>query len=132
MLEAMQSLREDFQKSLQKSKQVEVDQTSASASKPDPSQPKNLDPSKTSTLESMDVEYGPALPPRLDSNDSGVDVASSHQLSSVEEPLRVASTKPKRSSHSVKQYDVVPSSASDHYSDYLDVPQPAPSRPKKH
>ena len=28
-----------------------------------------------------------------------------------------------------KQYDVVPSSASDHYSDY---PQPAPSRPKKH
>ena len=37
MLEAFNSLREDFQKSLQKSKQVEVDQTSSSASKPNPS-----------------------------------------------------------------------------------------------
>ena len=41
-------------------------------------------------------------------------------------------TRPKKSSHSFKQYDVVPSSASDHYSDPLDDPQPAPSRPKKH
>ena len=131
MLEAMQSLREDFQKSLQKSKEVEVDQTSASASKPGPSQPKNPDPSKTSAVESMDVDYGPALPPRLDSNDSCVDDASGHPLGSVEESLRVSSTKPKKSS-SVKQYDVVPSSASDHYSDYSDDPQPAPSRPKKH
>ena len=38
ILEAMKSLREDFQKSLSKtSSQVEVDQTSASASKPGPS-----------------------------------------------------------------------------------------------
>ena len=75
MLEAMQSLHEDFQKS----KQVEGDQTSASASKPGPSQPKNLDPSKTSA----------------DSYDSRVDDASGHPVSSAEEPTRVASTKPK-------------------------------------
>ena len=37
MLEAFNSLREDFQKSLQKSMRVEVDQTSSSASKPNPS-----------------------------------------------------------------------------------------------
>ena len=67
ILEAMKNLREDFQKSLQKSKQVEVDQTSASASKPNPSQSKNLDSSKPSAVESMDVDYGPALPPRLES-----------------------------------------------------------------
>ena len=67
ILEAMNNLREDFQKPLQKSKQVEVDQTSASASKPNPSQSKNLDSSKPSAVESMDVDYGPALPPRLES-----------------------------------------------------------------
>ena len=42
-IEAMKALCEDFQKSLQRSKEVEVDQTSASASKPEPSN-KNLDP----------------------------------------------------------------------------------------
>ena len=46
MLEAMKSLREDFQMSIQKmSSQVEVDQTSASASKPGPSNTVHLDPS---------------------------------------------------------------------------------------
>ena len=85
ILEAMQNLCDDFQKSLQKSKQVEVDQTSASTSKQNPSH-SNLDPSKTSAVELMDVEYGPALPPRLDSYDSRVDDASGHPLSSVEEP----------------------------------------------
>ena len=81
MLEAFNSLREDFQKSLQKSKQVEVDQTSSSASKPKLSHSKNLDPSNTSAVESMDVDYGPDLPPRLDSYDSRVDDASGHPLS---------------------------------------------------
>ena len=51
---------------------------------------------------------------------------------SVEEPSRVASTKPKKSSHSHKHYDVVPSSASDHYSDPSDDLQLVSSRPKKH
>ena len=132
MLEAFNNLREDFQKSLQKSKQVEVDQTSSSASKPKPSDSKNLDPLKTSAVELMDVDYGPDLPSRLDSYDSRVDDASGHPLNSVEEPSRVASTKPKKSSHSHKHYDVVPSSGSDHYSDPSDDLQPVSSRPKKH
>ena len=70
ILEAFNNLREDFQKSLQKSKQVEVDQTSSSASKQKPSYSKDPDPSKMSAVESMDVDYGPELPPRLDSYDS--------------------------------------------------------------
>ena len=132
MLEAFNNLHEDFQKSLQKSKQGEVDQTSSSASKPNPSHSKDMDPSKTSAVESMDVDYDPDLPPRLNSDDSRVDDASGHQVSSTEEPSGVASTRPKNYSHSHKQYDVVPSSASDHYSDPLDDPRPASSRPKKH
>ena len=80
----------------------------------------------------MDVDYGPELPPRLDSYDSRVDDASGHPLSSVEEPSRVALTRPKKPSYSHKQYDVVPSSASEHYSDPSDDPQPASSRPKRH
>ena len=126
MLEAFNNHREDFQKSLQKSKQGEVDQTSSSASKQIPSHAKDLDPSKMSAVESMDVDYGPELPPRLNSYDSHVDDASGHPLSSVEEPSRVASTKPKRSSHAHKHYDVVP----DHYSDPSDDLQPVSSRPR--
>ena len=80
----------------------------------------------------MDVDYGPELPPHLDPYDSRVNDAWGHPLSSVEEPSRVASTKPKKSSHSHKHYDVVPSSASDHYSDPSDDPPPASSRTKKH
>ena len=54
ILEAMKSLREDFQKSLSKtSSQMEVDQISASASKPGPSNTR-LDPLSTNTVESMD------------------------------------------------------------------------------
>ena len=63
---------------------------------------------------------------------SRVDDASGQHLSSVEEPSRLSSTKPKKPSHSLKQYDVVPSSASDHYSDQSDDPRPVPSRAKKH
>ena len=132
MLEAFNNLRKDFQKSLQKSKQVEVDQTSSSASKPNPSHSKTLDPSKSSAVEAMDVDYGPELPPCLDPYDSRVDDASGHPLSSVEEPSRVAWAKPKKSSHSHKHYDVVPSSASNHYSDPSDDHQTASRRPKKH
>ena len=132
ILEAMTSLREDFQKSLHKtSSQVEVDQTSSSASKHGPSNTR-LDPPSTNPVESMDVDYGPALPPRLDSHSSCIDDASGHNISSVEEPSRLPSAKPKKFSHSLKQYDVVPSSASDLYSDQSDDPRPAPSRAKKH
>ena len=80
----------------------------------------------------MDIDYGPALPPRLDSHSSRVDDASGHNVSSVEEPSRLPSAQPKKSSHSFKQYDMAPSSASDHYSDQSDEPRPALSRAKKH
>ena len=75
MLEAMQSLRDDF-KSFKKTynkPEAKVDQTSASASKPGPSKQKavNLDPTPTRprptshTDEAMEVDYGPSLPPCL-------------------------------------------------------------------
>ena len=110
---------------------MEVDQTSTSASKPGSSNTR-LDPPSCNPVESMDIDYGPALPPRLDSHPSRVDDASDQHLSSVEELSRLSSTKPKKPSHSLKQYDVVPSSASDHYSDQSDDPRPVPSRAKKH
>ena len=68
MLEAFQSLREE----LTAKKQTEVDQTSLLASKPGTSSNSavNLDlppprPSTNIQTEAMDVDYGPALPPRL-------------------------------------------------------------------
>ena len=79
----------------------------------------------------MDIDYGPALPPHLDSH-SRVDDTSGINVSSVKEPSRLPSAQPKKSSHSFKQYDVAPSSVSDHYSDHSDEARPAPSRAKKH
>ena len=67
MLEAFQSLREE----LTAKKQTEVDQTSFPASKPGTSSTAvNLDlppprPRTNIQTEDMDVDYGPALPPRL-------------------------------------------------------------------
>ena len=66
ILEAMKSLREKIFRNLHKTLQVEVDQTSASASKPGPSNTR-LDPPSSNPVESMDVDYGPVLPPCLDS-----------------------------------------------------------------
>ena len=67
MVEAFQSLREE----LTAKKQTEVDQTSFLASKPGTSSKTavNLDlppprPSTNSQTKAMDVDYGPALPPR--------------------------------------------------------------------
>ena len=129
MLEAFNSLRKDFQKSLQKK---EVDQTS-SASKTNASSKEVDKPSKTSSaVESMEVEYEPDLPIHLDSYTSRLEDDSGQVRSSAQDTSKVASTKPKQSSHSSKYPVVDPSSASDHYSDYSVDPQPAPSRPKKH
>ena len=131
MLEAFNNLHEDFQKSLQK--QGEVDQTSSSASKMNAPSKDLAKPSQSSSaLESMEVEYGPELPPHHDSYSSRLEDDSGQVRSSGEEPLKVASTKPKKSTHSSRYHVVDPSSASDHYSDYSVDPQPAPSRPKKH
>ena len=67
MLEAFNNLHEDFQKSLQKPR--EVDQTSSSASKTNaPSKDLDKPSQASSAIESMEVEYGPDLPPRLDSS----------------------------------------------------------------
>ena len=132
MLEAFNNLREDFQKSLQKPR--EVDQTSSSSATKTNAPSKDLDkPSKASSaIEFMEVEYGPDLPPRLDSYSSHLEDNSGQLRSSVEDPSQVASTKPKQAVHSSKYHVVDPSSASDHYSDYSIDPQPSPSRPKKH
>ena len=81
MLEAFNSLREDFQKSLQK--QGEVDQTSSSASKTNAPSKDIAKPSQSSSaLESMEVEYGPDLPPRLDSYSSRLEDYSAQVRSS--------------------------------------------------
>ena len=132
MLEAFNNLREDFQKSLQK--QREVDQTSSSAPTKTNAPSKDLDkPSKNrSAMESMELEYGPDFPPRLDSSSSCLEDDSGPVLSSAEDPSKVALTRPKQSSHSSRPYTVDPRSASDHYLDYSNDPQPAPSRPKRH
>ena len=121
MLEAFNNLHEDFQKSLQK--QGEVDQTSSSASKTNAPSKDLAKPSQpSSALESMGVEYGPELPPRLDSYSSRLEDDSGQVRSSGEEPSKVASTKPKKSTHSSRYHVVDPSSASDHYSDYSASP----------
>ena len=132
MLEAFNNLREDFQKSLQK--QREVDQTSSSSAAKTNTPSKDLDkPSKASSaIESMEVEYGPDLPPCHDSYSSRLEDDWGQVRSSAEDTSKVASTKPKQVSHSSRYHVVDPSSASDHYSDYSNDPQPAPSRPKKH
>ena len=130
MLEAFNSLRQDFQKSLHKPK--EVDQTSLFTGTKT-NAPSNANPSQVSSaVESMEVEYGPDLPSRLGSYTSRLADDSGLHRSSAEEPSQVASTKPKQVSHSSKYHVVDPSSASDHYSDYSVDPHPAPSRPKKH
>ena len=130
MLEAFNSLREYFQKSLQQ--QGEVDQTSSSASKTNTPSKDIAKPSQSSSaLESMEVEYGPDLPPHLDSYSSRLEDDLAQVRSSGEEPSKVASTKQKQPTHSSRYQVVDPRSASGHYSDYSVDPQPAP-RPKKH
>ena len=68
MLEAFQSLQDEL------TTKKQVDQTSVSASKPGPSTSAvhlNLPPPRprtTSHVEEMEVDYGPALPPRLGSD----------------------------------------------------------------
>ena len=123
MLEAMQSLRDDFlsfKKTSSKS-EVEVDQTSASASKPGSSkQAVNLDPTPprprptSHTVEDMEVDYGPSLPPRLRDNQSRHDPNTSDQSSD-------------------KRHDTDPIHALDHHSGLSDEPtRVALDRPKKH
>ena len=109
MLEAFQSLRDEFSsfKKMSNQPEVEVDQTSASASKPDPlNQAVNLDPPHlrprptSHSVEAMEVDYGPALPPRLGADQPQHDNASDQHSSLSDEPTKVASARPKKHSHS--------------------------------
>ena len=71
MLEAMKSLRDEMQSIKKSAKEVELDQSSTSASKPGPSkQSDNLPPNpplntqSKCTDEAMELDvYGPSLPP---------------------------------------------------------------------
>ena len=126
MLEAFQSLRDE----LTTKKQVEVDQSLASASKPGPSNSAvNLDPPHprprtTSHVEEMEMESGPALPPRLGADHHN---ALNQNSSLSEESL----DRPKKHSHTHKRHDVEPRSASDQYYDESDEPRISSSKPPK-
>ena len=95
MLEAFQSLRDE----LTTKKQAEVAQTSASASEPGPSTSAiYLDlppprPRTTSHVEEMEVDYGPALPPRLCSD---LHYALDQNSNASEEPSKNALDRPKQ------------------------------------
>ena len=116
-----------------------MDQTSASDSKPGPSnQAVTLDsphlrPRPTShSVEAMEVDYGPSLPPRLGVDQTQHDNASDQHSSLSDEPTKLESARPKKHSHSHKKHDIEPRSASDQYSGQSDEPRVASSRPKKH
>ena len=126
MLEAFQSLREEL--SIKKPSEVEP---SSRASKAGPSSNiaahLDLPPPKSSTnaqSEAMDVDVGPALPPRLVLNQT-----SSDQYVAPSEAI------PKDSSYSHKKQShrqTAPSSASDQLDEDSDEPRIHPTRPKKH
>ena len=113
-----------------------MDQTSASASKPGPSQATvNLDlppprqPRTASNVEQMEVDYGPAFPPHLGADHHN----ASDQLSNPsEEPSKKALDRPKKHSHSYRKHDVDPRSASDQYNDDSDEPWFSSSKSKEH
>ena len=101
ILEAFNNFREDFQKSLQK--QREVDQTSSSAHKTNaPS--KDLDKPSNPVVLSSHWRWSSPQTYRLDSYSSRLVDDSSQVRSSAEDPLKVASTSPKQYSHSYRQY----------------------------
>ena len=106
MLEAFQSLREE----LTAKKQTEVDQTSVSASKPGTSSRTavNLDlppPRRRTTMqtEDMDVDYGPAIPPRLGPDPHYI---SDQNVATSELPSKKVSDKPKKHGHSRSRHEI--------------------------
>ena len=132
MLEAFQSLREE----LTAKKQTEVDQTSFLASKPGTSSNNavNLDlpPPRSSTnihTEAMDVDYGPALPPRLVLNQPDT---SDQYVDPSELPPKEVSYSHKKHSHSHSRQQVDPGSTSDQLNEESDEPRIPSTRPKKH
>ena len=132
MLEAFQSLREE----LTSKKQTEVDQTSVTASKPGTSSRTtvNLDlppPILRTTIqtEDIDVDYGPALPPRLRSDPHDT---SDQNVSASELPSKKVSDKPKKHCHSRSRHEIESRSASDQSNEESDEPRIPSTKPKKH
>ena len=127
MLEAFQSLREE----LAAKQKVEVD-SSLLPSKPGSSSntaaPLDLPPSRSGTnipSEAMDVDYGPALPPRLVSTQP----SSEQYVAPSEGHPEEVSYSHKKQSH---RQPVDPSSASDQLNEDSDEPRIPSSRSKKH
>ena len=112
MLEPFQSLREE----LTAKKQTEVDQTSFPASKPGTSSTAvNLDlppprPSTNIQTKVMDVDYGPAPPPRLVLDQHDI---SDQYVATSELPPKKVSDQPKKHSHSRSRHEIESRSASD-------------------
>ena len=126
MLEAFQSLREE----LATKKNVEVE-SSLPASKPGSSSNNaahlDLPPPRSGTnlqSEAMDLDYGPALPPRLVLNQ---DTSDQYVAPSEGHPEEVSYSH-KKQSH---KQPVDPSSASDQLHEDSDHPRIPSSRPKK-
>ena len=116
-------------------KQTEVDQTSFLASKPGTSSKTavNLDlpPPRTSTniqTKAMDVDYSPALPPRLvlDQHDT-----SDQYVATSELPPKKVSDQPKKHSHSRSRLDIESRSASDQSNVESDESRIPSTKPKK-
>ena len=83
----------------------------------------------TSHIEEMDVDYGPALPPRLGSD---LQNASDQSSNASKEPSKKVSDSPIKHSHYHKRHEGEPRSASDQYYVESDEPQMSPTKPKKH
>ena len=127
MLEAFQSLREE----LTTKKKSEVE-SSFSASKPGTSSDNaahlDLPPPRSSTnvqSEAMEVDYGPALPPRLVLNQ---DTSDQYVAPSEVHPKEVSYSH-KKQSH---RQPVDPDSVSDQLNEDSDEPRIPASRPQKH
>ena len=107
MLEAMKSLRDNMQSIKKSAKEVELDQSSTSASKPGPSKqsdnlPLNPSPNTQSecTDEAMEVDvYGPSLPPRFgdaqSEHGSNLNYGSDYHSDISEHPNRCVRPEPK-------------------------------------
>ena len=79
----------------------------------------------TLQTEDMDVDYGPAVPPRLGSDPHN---ASDQNSNASEELSKKVSDKPKKHSHS--RHEVEPRSASDQFNDESDEPRIPSTKPK--
>ena len=110
MLEAMKSLRVEMQSIKKSAKEVELDQSSTSASKPGPSkQSDNLSPNTQSERsdEAMELDvYGPSLPPRFgdaqSEHGSNPNYGSDHYSDISEQPKQVCSSRAKKHSNKCK------------------------------